>query len=88
MATKQSLDKVMNLATLPPTSGSAKQHSLRAFLLLQKCHGNELDCRHTQWGSEMRADVLLPVDSDNSPAHQRLLDLVSCSCTLGCITAT
>ena len=37
MTTKQSLDKVMNLATLPPTSGSVKQHSLRAYLLIQKC---------------------------------------------------
>ena len=37
----------MNLATLPPTSGSVKQHSLRAYLLIQKCRGNELDC--SEW---------------------------------------
>ena len=48
MTTKQSLDRVMNIATLPPTSGSVKQHSLRAYVLIQKCHGNKLD--YTQWG--------------------------------------
>ena len=45
MTTKQSLEKVMNLATLPPTTGSVKQHSLKAYLLIQKCRGNEqLEC--------------------------------------------
>ena len=63
MTTKQSLDKVMNLATLPPTSGLANQHSLKAYVLMQKCRENKLDC--TQWGWEMRADVLLPVGSEN-----------------------
>ena len=40
------VDNVMNLATLSSTSGSAKQHSLRAYLLIQQCRGNELDCTH------------------------------------------
>ena len=60
----------MNIATLPPTSGSVKQHSLRAYVLIQKCHGNKLD--YTQWGWEMRANVLLPVGSERQVVYVHL----------------
>ena len=36
----------------------------------------------------MRAGVLFPVGLENSSAPQRLLDLVFCSCKMGCMTAT
>ena len=42
MTTKQSMEKVMNLANLPPTTGSVKQPSLGAYLLIQKCRGINL----------------------------------------------
>ncbi len=86
MIAKQSVSKVMNLAVLPPTSGSAKQHSLRAYLLIQQCRGVDLDC--TQWGWEMRADVLVPVGSENPSAPQRLLELIFCNCKMGCKIAS
>ena len=71
----------MNLAILPLTPGSAMQHSLRAYFLIQKCRGNDLNC--TQWGWEMQADVLLPVGSENPSAPKRLLDLLFCNCKMG-----
>lgn len=84
MIAKQSVTNVMNLAILPPTSGSAKQHSLRVYLLIQQCCGVELDC--TKWGWEMRADVLTPVGSEKPSAPERLLELIFCNCKMGCKT--
>lgn len=86
MIAKQSVKNVMNLALLPPTSGSAKQHSLRAYLLIQQCQGVEIDC--TQWGWAMQADVLSPVGSENPCAPEKLLELIFCNCKMGCKTAS
>ena len=44
MIANQSVTNAMNLAVLPPTSGSAKQHSMRAYLLIHQCQSVELDC--------------------------------------------
>ena len=86
MIANQSVTNVMNLAVLPPTSGSAKQHSMRAYLLIHQCQGVELDC--TQWDWTMRADVLSPVGSENPSAPERLLELIFCNCQMGCKTAS
>jgi hypothetical protein len=84
MIARQSVTKPMKINVLPPTSDSAKQHSLRAYLLIQQCQGVALDC--TQWGWEMRSDVLSPVGSEKPAAPERLLQLIYCNCKMGCKT--
>ena len=71
-----------NLATLPPTSAAAKQHILRTYLQVQQWIGNELE--PTDWGWRVYMDTLIPVPTDQPPAPERLLNLVSYKCKTGC----
>ena len=71
-----------NLATLPPTSAAAKQHILRTYLQVQQWIGNELE--PTDWGWRVYMDTLIPVPTDQPPAPERLLNLVSYKCNTGC----
>ena len=87
MIAKQSVYKFMNLATLPPTSGSAKQHGLRAYSA-DSTVSWELtwlytvglgDANRCTSSSGFRKPICPP---------QRLLDLVVCNCKMGCKTAS
>ena len=79
---KKSVKDSFNLATLPPTSAAAKQHILRTYLQVQQWIVNELE--PTDWGWRVYMDTLIPVPTDQPPAPERLLNLVSCKCKTGC----
>ena len=79
---KKSVKDSFNLATLPPTSAAAKQHILRTYLQVQQWIGNELE--PMDWGWRVYMDTLIPVRTDQPPAPERLLNLVSCKCKTGC----
>ena len=79
---KKSVKNSFNLATLPPTSAAAKQHITRTYLQVQQWTGNELE--PTDWGWRVYMDTLIPVPTDQPPAPERLLNLVSCKCKTGC----
>ena len=79
---KKSVKDSFNLATLPPTSAAAKQHILRTYLQVQQWIGKELE--PTDWGWRVYMDTLIPVPTDQPPAPEHLLYLVSCKCKTGC----
>jgi len=57
----KTLSSKFNLATLPPTSAAASQHSFRVYLQVQQWLGNNLD--PTEWGWFMKEGRLHPVPS-------------------------
>lgn len=71
------------LASLPPTSASARFHCLRAYLTIQQWLGNDDICP-TDWGWELVDGKLLPIPTDQAPAPDRVLKIVSCGCKVGC----
>ena len=79
---KKSVKDSFNLATLPPTSAAAKQHILRTYLQVQQWIGNELET--TDWGWRVYMDTLILVPTDQPPAPERFLNLVSCTCKTVC----
>ena len=79
---KKSVKDSFNLATLPPTSAAAKQHILRTYLQVQQWIGNELEPTDWGWRVYMNTPILVP--TDQPPAPERLLNLVSCKCMTGC----
>ncbi|XP_061723992.1 uncharacterized protein LOC133530150 [Cydia pomonella] len=76
--TKSSTD----LATLPPTSSAAKQHSLRVYYQIQKWLGNELN--PTDCGWEKQASGMAPITTTENPAPDEILKIISCKCKLEC----
>ena len=82
-----SLTSSFELASLPPTSAAAKQHSYRTYLTVQDWMGNSLS--PTEWGWQPLEDTLLPVETDISFAPESLLNMVSCGCKYdGCNNMT
>ena len=63
---------------MPPTSNSAKYHSLRVFLQVQSWLGNELES--TDWGYKIVGDTLVPVTMDGQPAPPNLMAMIRCGC--------
>ena len=49
MIARQGLSSTTQLSTLPPTSGSAKMHSLRVYLQVQSWYGNDCDPLDYSW---------------------------------------
>ncbi len=74
------------LASLPPTDAAARFHSLRTYHQVQKWLGNDLS--PTNWGWNATTKGLVPVTTDKDPAPPDLLNIVSCKCAKGCMTAT
>ena len=79
---KQPVHARFDLATLPPTSAAARQHSYRTFHQVQQWLGNALD--PTNWGWELKNDLLKPVTSLKEPVPASLLHLIVCNCRTGC----
>lgn len=71
------LSSSFQLATLPPTSAAAKQHSFRTYLTVQEWMGRPL--QPTDWGWKLE-DILTPVETDRPIAPDTLLNMVSCGC--------
>ena len=75
--TKTYLSSSSQLATLPPTSAAAKQHSFRTYFTVQEWIGRSLQPTDWRWKLE---DILTPIDSDPPIAPETLLNMISCGC--------
>lgn len=83
----KSLSKsTFTLASLPPTDAAARFHSLRTYLQVQKWLG--IDLSPTDWGWKMTGSGLAPITTNKDPAPPDLLNIISCKCLKGCMTAT
>ena len=79
---RTSLSSSFQLATLPPTSAAAKQHSYRTYLTIQERMGRPL--QPTAWGWKLE-DISTPVGTDRPIAPDTLLNMIYCGCrTDGC----
>ncbi|KAK3927182.1 Protein asteroid-like protein 1 [Frankliniella fusca] len=75
--------KLPSLATLPPTSAAAQQHSFRVYLQVQQWLGNDLD--PTAWGWRAENGTLLPIPTTLPAVPPELQGRLSCKCSaLGC----
>ena len=84
---RSSLSSSFQLASLPPTSAAAKQHSFRTYLTVQEWMGNSLP--PTDWGWRSQEGSLAPLETDISVAPDTLLNMVSCGCKAdGCSNMT
>ena len=70
------------LASLPPTTAAAMQHSYRVYLQVQQWLGRYLP--PTEWGWKTDEHNLIVIGTDQPAAPQTLLKLVSCGCGTGC----
>ena len=82
MIARQGLSSTTKLSTLPPTSGSAKMHSLCVYLQVQSWYGNDYD--PLDYGWELKAGNMLPFGSEHAASPERLLKLIYCDCKAGC----
>ena len=81
---KQPLHSKFDLATLPPTSAAARQHSYRVYHQVQQWRGIEL--QPTDWGWKQSQLCITPIPSLQEVAPVTLLQLVSCNCKGDCST--
>ena len=79
---KQSVHATFDLATLPPTSAAARQHSLRVYHQVQQWMDVNLNA--TDWGWTLVGNSLRPIMTTLEAAPERILHLVSCNCKEGC----
>jgi hypothetical protein len=76
---------VINPASLPPTSHSAKFHLLRVYFQVQSWLGNS-SLNPVDWRWQIRDGTLVPVMSHCKIAPDSLFDVVKCSCKSECST--
>lgn len=74
---KTPLSSTFQLATLPPTTAAAKQHSFRTYLTVQEWMGRSL--QPTAWGWKLN-EILTPIETDRPIAPDTLLNMISCGC--------
>ncbi|KAB0802718.1 hypothetical protein PPYR_04904 [Photinus pyralis] len=80
---KAAMKPKSDMATLPPTKGASKQHSLRAYLQIQQWLGNPLP--PIQWGWVKGKDgILNPVYTKDPVAPESILKMIFCRCMTGC----
>ena len=72
----------LQLASLPPTSAAAKEHSKRVYNQVQQWLGCSLP--PTEWGWDLVNGQLHPTLTRKPPAPDTLLNLISCNCKTGC----
>ena len=77
------IQKDVDPRRLPPTSSSAKYHSLRVFHQVQEWLGNNLD--PLLYGWERRELKLSPKTSDMGIAPEGALKMLKCGCQTTCI---
>lgn len=75
----------LQLASLPPTSAAAKEHSMRVFHQVQNWLGNDLAA--SEWGWRLVNGQPHPILTQKAPAPDALLKLIFCNCTTGCARA-
>ena len=76
--------KAVHPKSLPPTSATAKYHSLRTYHQVQAWKVVELNAE--EWGWKVTDCKMTPVQNDLEPAPQELLQFVRCNCKAGCGT--
>ena len=70
--------------TLPPTSSSAKYHSLHVYHQVQQWNG--IDMKAEEWGWKVCDGKMLPLQTDLKPAPDYLLEAIKCNCKTDCGT--
>lgn len=73
---------ICNLASLPPISAAAQEHSLQAYHQVQHWLGHDLP--PTSYGWELTLGQLQSVPTRKPPASDNLMNLISCNCKTGC----
>lgn len=71
-----------NLASLPPTSAAARQHSLRTYHQVQQWYGCSKEAE--EWGWKKTQTGITPVTTLKDPAPKALLVILSCKCKTNC----
>ncbi|KAJ8875495.1 hypothetical protein PR048_023390 [Dryococelus australis] len=79
---KQQVSGGFNLATLPPTSSVACQHSLRVYLQVHQWR--HVNLPPTKWSWMLYNDMLLPVPRLLKAALNNLMKLVMYNCKISC----
>ena len=70
---------------LPPTSASAKYHSLRVFFQIQEWATlGGIDLNPNNWGWQLCDGMFIPIMTDLPPAPDYLLRIITCSCKTNC----
>jgi hypothetical protein len=78
----QSISKIgFNLASLPPTTAAAHQHSLRTYHQVQLLYGKE---KNLKWGWKNTNNGLGPITTTKEPAPDAVLNTDFCKCAKGC----
>ena len=72
--------------TLPPTSSTAKYHSLRVYYQIRQCQGTEAGMFPQDWGWKESDGTLIPVTTDLDPVPNELLGIVRYNCQTDCST--
>ena len=80
---KKSMHSVFQVASLPPTSAAARQHSFWTYCQVQQWLENNID--PNAWGWILSYGSLLPNPTGLPPASDKLVRIVSCNCKAGCI---
>ena len=75
-------------ASLPPTSSSAKYHSLRAYIQVQQWKHEDCDLDEGSWGWKLEKREYVPIEMDLPPAPQELLQIIRCGCHGDCSSRT
>jgi len=79
---KLALTFKFSLASLPPTSDAARQHSLRVYLQVQSWLGIKHEPTDYEW--KLVNSKLIPITTTVKPVPDDILNLVSCSCKTMC----
>ena len=79
---KQKVYAKFDLATMPPTSAAARQHSFRVYHQIQQWRGVALN--RTDWGWRLNDGRLTPLPTLREPPLESLLHLITCNCRSGC----
>ena len=69
--------------SLPPTTASARYHSLRVYLQVQQWRGVTI-LKPVEWGWRLTDDHLVPNMTDLPPAPDRILHVIHCGCSTDC----
>lgn len=81
---KRGLGSNFQLASLPPTSAAARQHSFRVYHQVQLWRG--IHYPETQWGWRVVCGSnLFPVTTLEAAAPETLLKLIYCQCKAECV---
>ena len=72
----------------PPTSSSAKYHSLCAYLQVQKWKNMHCEMSPEEWGWIKDNQKYVPLGMDLPPAPEELMKVVRCTCNMDCSKRT